>query len=342
MVKIVLFNHKGGVSKTTSTYNLGWKLAQLGKRILLVDADPQCNLSALILNERFQDFYVNDDTKHINIKDGVSNAFESKPAPIRSLDAVQSEYNENLYLLPGHPNLSEYDASLSLAQNSNNAIATLQNLPGAFSELIDLTGKELGADYALIDMNPGLSAINQNLFTISNLFIVPTTPDPFSLMALETLKTVIPRWCIWAKKMEPLFKDASYPFIFGNPKFGGYLIQRFNIRKGKAAKAFADNIENIAENITDNYAPSLKDNHLLFENEVYQTAKIENFCLAEISDFQSLLPKAHNAGKPIYSLTNAEIELTGPPLDALAGKRDTFNAIFTDIAEKVISLCDAI
>jgi cellulose biosynthesis protein BcsQ len=45
--KIVLFNHKGGVSKTTTSYNLGWMLASLGKKVLLVDADPQCNLSIL-------------------------------------------------------------------------------------------------------------------------------------------------------------------------------------------------------------------------------------------------------------------------------------------------------
>ena len=55
--KIVLFNHKGGVSKTTTTYNLGWMLATLGKKVLLVDADPQCNLSSLILGDDFEKYY---------------------------------------------------------------------------------------------------------------------------------------------------------------------------------------------------------------------------------------------------------------------------------------------
>ena len=49
--KIVLFNHKGGVSKTLTTYNIAWMIALQGKRVLLVDCDPQCNLSALILGE---------------------------------------------------------------------------------------------------------------------------------------------------------------------------------------------------------------------------------------------------------------------------------------------------
>ena len=41
--KIALFNHKGGVSKTTTTFHLGWMLAAKGKTVILADADPQCN-----------------------------------------------------------------------------------------------------------------------------------------------------------------------------------------------------------------------------------------------------------------------------------------------------------
>lgn len=42
---ICLFNHKGGVSKTTTTFNLGWSLAALEKKVLIVDLDSQCNLT---------------------------------------------------------------------------------------------------------------------------------------------------------------------------------------------------------------------------------------------------------------------------------------------------------
>jgi len=47
--KISLFNHKGGVSKTTTTFNLGWMLAEKGKKVVIVDADPQCNLTGMVL-----------------------------------------------------------------------------------------------------------------------------------------------------------------------------------------------------------------------------------------------------------------------------------------------------
>jgi len=47
--QIALFNHKGGVSKTTTTFNLGWMLAKKGKRVIIVDCDPQCNLTGMVL-----------------------------------------------------------------------------------------------------------------------------------------------------------------------------------------------------------------------------------------------------------------------------------------------------
>ena len=99
---IALFNHKGGVSKTTTTYHIGWKLSTLGKRVLLVDGDPQCNLTSLLLHDDFDDYYENSATKNNNIKDAVKMAFEGKPTPIAAIDCYSPENNTNLFLIPGH------------------------------------------------------------------------------------------------------------------------------------------------------------------------------------------------------------------------------------------------
>jgi len=60
---ICLFNHKGGVSKTTTTFNLGWSLARLGRKVVMVDLDSQANLTGLVLgymaidDNRMEEFY---------------------------------------------------------------------------------------------------------------------------------------------------------------------------------------------------------------------------------------------------------------------------------------------
>lgn len=339
--KIVFFNHKGGVSKTTTTYNLGWMLAKQGKRILLVDADPQCNLTALILNENYEEYYINDNTKNNNIKDGVKVAFEGKPSAISAIECPVSTRNSNLFLLPGHANLSEYDAALSFAQTSNNAISTLQNLPGAFNDLINKTADHHQIDYVFIDLNPGLSAINQNLFVLSDFFIIPTNPDPFSVMALNTLASVLPRWVDWAERMRPLFVDAAYPLPTTTPKLIGTLIQRFNVRKGKAAKPYRENIEEIKETVLTKLIPALSLKNMVFEQQVYTTAGISNdLCLSEIPDFQGLLPKANDNGVPVFAMEDDEIGEVGAVREGMIAKRDTFYELFDTISIRVKSICE--
>ena len=62
MAKIIsFFNHKGGVGKTTSVHNIGYGLSKLGKKVLLIDADPQMNLTAAVYGLSIDSSYSNDD-----------------------------------------------------------------------------------------------------------------------------------------------------------------------------------------------------------------------------------------------------------------------------------------
>ncbi|MDX0605552.1 AAA family ATPase [Sinorhizobium medicae] len=299
--RLVVFNHKGGVSKTTTAYNVGWSLAEHSK-VLFVDADAQCNLSGLLLNDDFEAYYLDDATKEQNLKDGVSPAFDGKPVPLQAVDCFSPARNRNVFLLAGHANLSAYDAALTFAQTSNNAITTLQNLPGAFSELIRLTEERYEIDYTIIDLNPSLSAINQNLFLISDGFLIPTNPDPFSIMALQTLKVTLPRWVSWKRSAINLFEDSAYPLRPGTPKFIGTVIQRFNIRKGRAAAPYRNNIDEINEVVGGEVFSALQAAGMALPLQNYAGLEREHFCLAEIPDFQGLLPKAYEAGVPVFAL----------------------------------------
>jgi len=70
MAKVIaLFNHKGGVSKTTTSFHLGWALAEKQKKVLLIDADPQSNLTSLALSipdeDAFERLYNRKDSNDI-------------------------------------------------------------------------------------------------------------------------------------------------------------------------------------------------------------------------------------------------------------------------------------
>lgn len=333
--RIVVFNHKGGVSKTTSVYNLGWMLSE-HKRVLVVDGDPQCNLSSLILGDDFEEYYLDPVTQKQNIKDGVEAAFKGKPVPIEAVDCVSPPRAPNLFLLAGHADLSANDAPLTFAQTSGNAITTLQNLPGAFSQLIKLTEERYNIDYTIIDLNPSLSSINQNLFLASDAFIVPTNPDPFSIMAISTLKETLPRWMAWKNANLDIFSDSAYPLSASEPKFLGTLIQRFNIRKGKAARPYRDNIAEIKRKITDDLIPALNRSRMALTPQEYSQVLIDDgYCLSEIPDFQGLLPKSYDAEVPVFALLDTEINETGPVFENLSTKRATFRGQFSVLTREI-------
>ena len=341
--RIALFNHKGGVSKTTTTFNLGWMMAQKGKKVIMVDTDPQCNLTGMVLGYRgpddFEQLYKKQEQR--NLRYGLSPAFESRPTPIKAVDCIPVRGRRGLYLLPGHIRLSEYEVTLGIAQELSGSIQTLQNLPGAISNLLELTAKKFDADYVLIDMNPSLSSINQNLLTTSHYFILPTTPDYFSVMAIDSLSNVLPNWYAWVKKVHslPLLKDAAYPFPEIDPKFIGTIIQNYRPRGKVPAKAFQKWIDEINNRILTTFVPTLANINMLLPEEKYENQDLQpGLCLATISDFNALIAQSQRAQAPIFALTPKQIGQSGIVLERTVKARDRFKKIFSDLADKVIGL----
>src|SRR5580658_3068508 len=142
---ICLFNHKGGVSKTTTAFNLGWMMAQKGKRVLLADFDPQCNLTGMVMGytgvEDLEAIYSS--TPPNNVKDGLAPAFESQPRAIAPVECIEVPGNKNLFLLPGHIGLAEYETTLGIAQELSGSLLALRNLPGSIRFLLDETSAKL-------------------------------------------------------------------------------------------------------------------------------------------------------------------------------------------------------
>ena len=325
--RLILFNHKGGVSKTLTTFNIAWMLTLKGKRVLLADCDPQCNLSALLLGNKFDDYYTNINTKTMNVKDGLRVAFESRPEPINAIECFVSPLNENLLLIPGHMDLSEYEPSLSLSMNSNNSMTALQNLPGALAQFIRLCAEQNDIDFVFIDVNPGLSALNQVAFTMSDRFIVPTNPDPFSLMALKTLLNVLPRWKSWADNTRPILEGASYPLPEADMKFIGEISQRFSRRKGKPVSSYTTTIQEITDFIEGDFANRLKKFNMVCDRKKYH--------IVEIPDFGAMLQKSNELGIPVYALRDNEIP-GGASFANTTAKRDEIREMFSEIANTIL------
>ena len=345
--KIALFNHRGGVSKTTTTFHLGWMLASKGKRVILVDTDPQCNLTGMVLGEETEE----DESRieavyqtRSNLKTGLEPAFESQPRVIEPVDCIPIEDQDGLYLLPGHVGLAEYEVTLGIAQELSGSIQALKNLPGSISDLLDKTADKFKADYILIDMSPSLGAINQNLLMTSDFFMVPTTADFFSVMAIDSLAKVLPKWYTWAKQasMLQILKDSAYPFPEITLCFLGIIVQNFRIIRGKETAAFETWIQKIEQDVVSKLVPVLSQNNMMLPNHVYTKQSIDdNFFLTKISNFNSLIALSQEHKTPIYKLTPRQLRQTGIVLKNNQDKQAEFRQTFEDLADKLIGLTSA-
>jgi cellulose biosynthesis protein BcsQ len=331
--KICLFNHKGGVSKTTTTYNLGWKLARNGKKVILIDADPQCNLTGLVLGEDFDNFYIT--RPNDNLKAGIAPAFEATPIPLSAIECYQIPENTNLFLLPGHIALSEYEVPLSISHQLSNTIPTLKNLPGAMNSFFELVSAKYDADYILIDMNPSLSSINQNLFCISDFFLVPASPDYFSVMAINSLSGVLPKWEKWAKMARVAFSDSSYPFPTTSTKFLGTLVQNFTIRNGEPSQAFQKWIDEVANAVNSTLIPAIAPEGMLLDQSKYKVEQLsQGYCIAEIPSFSGLIPRSQRGRMPVYEVPDQLLGV-GTVLEQYQVIRDRFLIVFNTLADDV-------
>jgi cellulose biosynthesis protein BcsQ len=344
MAKIIcLFNHKGGVSKTTTTFNLGWMLAEKGKRVLLADFDPQCNLTGMILGfKKIDDLSaIYEGTPPNNIKDGLAPAFESMPRQLTPVQCVSIEAQPGLFLLPGHIELAEYETTLGIAQELSGSLLALKNLPGAIHFLLDKTANAYNVDYVLVDMSPSLGPVNQNLLATSDHFLVPLHPDYFSSMALSSLAKTLPRWKEWANAAysTDLLQKADYPFPKPHIKFAGAIIQKYRPRNGKASKAFQKWIDELIAGIEKTLVPALASVDMVDTQSFSTSVGFPPWQpILEVADFNSLIAVSQEHQTPIYALTPNQLGQQGAVLRQNQAAMSTFRNLFSEAADRLIRI----
>ena len=165
MTKIIsIANQKGGVGKTTTAINLAYALAQEGKRVLLVDADPQANASSGL---------------GIDIKTLKSTIYECMVNDIDPHEAVVSTSQQNLFVLPSHIDL--VGAEIEMLNLGNRE----QRMKNVFARLCD------EYDYILIDCSPSLGLITVNALTAANSVIIPVQCEFFALEGIAKLLNTV-------------------------------------------------------------------------------------------------------------------------------------------------------
>jgi cellulose biosynthesis protein BcsQ len=344
MAKIIcLFNHKGGVSKTTTAFNLGWMMALEGKRVILADFDPQCNLTGMVMGFKKVDDLsaIYSGTPPNNVKDGLAPAFESQPRQIAPVECVAVQGVSNLFLLPGHIELAEYETTLGIAQELSGSLLALRNLPGSIRFLLDTTAAKYNADYILVDMSPSLGPVNQNLLTTSDFFIVPLHPDYFSAMALSSLAQVLPRWKAWADtahSIEALSK-ADYPFPKPHPIFIGAVIQKYRPRMGKASKAFQNWIDQLIGGLRNTLVPVLNKCGMIEAGLFESRLGLEPWDpILEVADFNSIIALSQEHQVPVFALTAEQVDQQGSVWDQTDKSMKVFFEAFKLCAERVFTL----
>ncbi|MFM6023598.1 MAG: AAA family ATPase, partial [Dolichospermum sp.] len=236
---------------------------------------------------------------------------------------------------------AEYEVILGIAQEISGSIHTLKNLPGAISDLLEKTAKKFNADYILIDMSPSLGSINQNLLMTSDFFLVPTTADFLSVMAIDSLSRILPKWCAWTRmaSANPILKEATYPFPEFRLKFLGTIVQNYRIMNGKETKAFQTWIEKVENTVTNKLKPILEKNNLLLPNQVYTEQGINcSFTITKIPSSNSLIALSQKHATPVYALTPEQLNQQGIVAEINKKQQEEFKTIFSDLADKIIAL----
>lgn len=217
MHSISVFNNKGGVGKTTLTYHVGHALSEMGFKVLMIDADPQCNLTIYSLDqEQIHEIWEKEDQfidegfessklamtkKAFNslIREPRSIHFSLKPTEEGTGD-IESlpppvKLSSSLDIIPGRLTLHLYEDKIAerwagIYRGDPLAIRTVTKI----RELSEKYSEQYNYDYVIIDTSPSLGSLNKVIISTVDGFFVPAAPDLFSLYGIRNIGKSLSAW----------------------------------------------------------------------------------------------------------------------------------------------------
>lgn len=318
--RIAVFNHKGGVGKTTLTANLAAALAEKGKRVLILDSDPQCNLTSYLLAEDVVDDLLDNSDSETGetIWSAVKPVVEGDGA-IRMIKPAKTA-TENCWIVPGDLRLSELEEELGgfwkdcieRKIKGFKGIEILSNLAQRLAVSHDI-------DFVFYDTGPNIGPLNRAILLDCDYFIVPAACDVFSVRALRTLGRTLTTWIdLWAsiRKQAPV----GAPLLPGYPHFLGFAMQGFRVYGGGMVRMAAKYQARFEKRLL----PDLI-NPLRKLNSNLSPSSASASRLIDVRDFSTLVQQSQEQGVPLWRVFG------GPPYQL-----DEAKAAFYELADEVI------
>ena len=301
MKAIAIFNNKGGVGKTTLLCNLAAYLqTKKGKKILVIDADPQCNTTTYVLDEdQFYDVYYQEQPRCFTIADIIP-PLEDGSGYLQEYEATRSNHF-GFDVIPGNPRFAACEDFLA-SEWKDVKSSDLRGIKSTmlFTHFLTLCNEY---DYVFFDMGPSLGAINRSILLACDYFITPMSSDVFSLLALGNIGESIVSWGnAFNKGIAELDsnKKAALRNMRGNCqiKFLGYVEQQYITKSvggtARAVRAYDEILKKIPEEIEARIIKPI--------NEGIQAGI--DYKVGSIPNYYSLVPMSQTAHKPIFELTN--------------------------------------
>jgi cellulose biosynthesis protein BcsQ len=304
---IAFFNNKGGVGKTTLSCNIAAHFAsRLGKRVLIIDCDPQCNASQLVLSDdRCQEIYRTEAPARTSTLLTVMQPISEGDASIAT-DTTPELSSQNRFgvdLLPGHPAMSVVEDRLSTAWNElRGAQAGGFRITNWFPQLL----AQLGARYdvAVVDLGPSLGPLTRSVLLGSEFFVTPMGCDIFSIVGIRNIGQWLTRWIEDYERFLNHFRRDNAEVInrYGIQEqlsvkhgFAGYTVLQYITKSREGERRATAAFEEILDQIPKVVRASLGD----FFKAGLST---EQMHLGDIPNLFSLVPLAQSAHAPITSL----------------------------------------
>lgn len=347
---ISIFNNKGGVGKTTITWNLGDAIARRDKKVLLIDFDPQCNLSIAVLGEeKFTKVLPTENVPYGTTLRAYLQRFLQNTDGTEIFTHKGNLTHHNVDLLAGDFWLNVYSEAISVG--SDLLTGTGISRYSVIKRLVDqanaksMEGSGYEYDYVLVDLPPSFGNLVRVALYSSSHFIVPCTSDNFSAYCVGLIGNMLPSfledWRVGRNRFNTANPNLDLYGKIGSPAFAGWIFNGFDMRNKKRIQAdevYYEKMKNaVSKDLVENLRSSPAGPSSVLANHP------PDFLLGQVEDMNVLVQNSILLSCPIAILDQQQqvkdLQDRRSWTDNQKGQIDDLRKAFMQIADNVINYC---